>query len=41
VTDYPLTILHRDCGLTEVLYNASVHRGAGDDVLRGSLPRVT
>jgi hypothetical protein len=32
-SDYPLTIRHRDGTLTEVLYNASVYRGAGDRVL--------
>jgi PAS domain S-box-containing protein len=32
-SDYPLTIRHRDGTLTEVLYNASVYRGAGDQVL--------
>jgi len=33
VTDYPLTIRHRNHELTEVLYNASVYRDAGDGVL--------
>ncbi len=33
VTDYPLTIRHRDGTLTEVLYNASVYRDAGGRVL--------
>ena len=32
-TDYPLTIRHRDGTLTKVLYNASVYRGAGGQVL--------
>jgi PAS domain S-box-containing protein len=32
-SDYPLTIRHRDGMLTEVLYNASVYRGAGGQVL--------
>jgi diguanylate cyclase (GGDEF)-like protein/PAS domain S-box-containing protein len=31
--DYPLTIRHRDGTLTEVLYNASVYRDAGGNVL--------
>jgi PAS domain S-box-containing protein len=31
--DYPLTIRHRDGRLTEVLYNASVHRGLQGNVL--------
>jgi len=31
--DYPLTMRHRDGTLTEVLYNASVYRGAGGNVL--------
>jgi len=31
--DYPLTIQHRDGTLTDVLYNASVHRGNGGQVL--------
>jgi PAS domain S-box-containing protein len=31
--DYPLTIRHRDGTLTEVLYNASVYRNAGGEVL--------
>jgi PAS domain S-box-containing protein len=31
--DYPLTIRHRDGRFTEVLYNASVFRGADDKVL--------
>ncbi|MBN2465194.1 PAS domain S-box protein, partial [candidate division WOR-3 bacterium] len=34
VTDYPLTIRHRDGRLTDVLYNASVYRGA-DGVVKG------
>ncbi|HTP27332.1 MAG TPA: PAS domain S-box protein [Anaeromyxobacteraceae bacterium] len=29
VTDYPLTIRHRDGRLTDVLYNASIYGGAG------------
>ena len=33
VTDYPLTIRHRDGSLTDVLYNASVYRDAEDNVL--------
>jgi PAS domain S-box-containing protein len=33
VTDYPLTIRHRNGRLTEVLYNASVYRDANGDVL--------
>jgi PAS domain S-box-containing protein len=33
VTDYPLTIRHRDGGLTDVLYNASVYRDATGNVL--------
>jgi PAS domain S-box-containing protein len=33
VTDYPLTIRHRNQILTEVLYNASVYRDAGGTVL--------
>jgi diguanylate cyclase (GGDEF)-like protein/PAS domain S-box-containing protein len=33
VTDYPLTLRHRDGTLTEVLYNASVYRDAGGKVL--------
>jgi PAS domain S-box-containing protein len=31
--DYPLTMRHRDGTLTEVLYNASVYRGGGGNVL--------
>jgi PAS domain S-box-containing protein len=31
--DYPLTMRHRDGSLTEVLYNASVYRDAGGNVL--------
>jgi PAS domain S-box-containing protein len=31
--DYPLTMRHRDGSLTEVLYNASVNRDAGGEVL--------
>lgn len=31
--DYPLTVRHRDGRLTEVLYNASVHRGSTGEVL--------
>ncbi|PZO09815.1 MAG: hypothetical protein DCF27_04190 [Lysobacteraceae bacterium] len=34
VTDYPLTIRHRDGRLTDVLYNASVYRDA-EGVVRG------
>jgi PAS domain S-box-containing protein len=33
VTDYPLTIRHRDGRLTDVLYNASVYKDAKGDVL--------
>ncbi|MFA6433710.1 MAG: PAS domain S-box protein [Elusimicrobiales bacterium] len=33
VTDYPLTIRHRDGRLTEVLYNASVYKDAGGKVM--------
>ena len=33
VTDYPLTIRHKDGQLTDVLYNASVYRDAGGNVL--------
>ena len=33
VTDYPLTIRHRDGRLTSVLYNASVYRGVRGNVL--------
>jgi PAS domain S-box-containing protein len=33
VTDYPLTIRHRDGELTDVLYNASVYRDGAGDVL--------
>ena len=33
VTDYPLTIRHRDGGLTNVLYNASVYRDVTGKVL--------
>jgi PAS domain S-box-containing protein len=33
VTDYPLTIRHRDGRLTDVLYNASVYKDAHGDVL--------
>jgi PAS domain S-box-containing protein len=33
VTDYPLTIRHRDGQLTDVVYNASVYRDAGGQVL--------
>jgi PAS domain S-box-containing protein len=33
VTDYPLTMRHRDGTLTEVLYNASVYRDTAGDVL--------
>ena len=33
VTDYPLTLRHRNGMLTEVLYNASVYRDAADNVL--------
>jgi PAS domain S-box-containing protein len=32
VTDYPLTIRHRNQDLTEVLYNASVYMDGGDNV---------
>ncbi|MBI2061366.1 MAG: PAS domain S-box protein, partial [Nitrospirae bacterium] len=33
VTDYPLTIRHRDGRLTDVLYNASVYKDARGNVL--------
>jgi PAS domain S-box-containing protein len=33
VTDYPLTIRHRDGRLTDVLYNASVYKNSRGDVL--------
>jgi PAS domain S-box-containing protein len=33
VTDYPLTIRHKDGGLIDVLYNASVYKDAGGNVL--------
>lgn len=33
VTDYPLTMRHQDGSLTEVLYNAAVHRDSGGRVL--------
>jgi PAS domain S-box-containing protein len=33
VTDYPLTVRHRDGRLTDVLYNASVYKDAGGKVL--------
>jgi len=33
VTDYPLTIRHRDGRLTNVLYNASVYKDVGGNVL--------
>ncbi|HYU16244.1 MAG TPA: PAS domain S-box protein [Candidatus Acidoferrum sp.] len=33
VTDYPLTIRHRDGPLIDVLYNASVYRDTGGEVL--------
>jgi PAS domain S-box-containing protein len=33
LTDYPLTLLHRDGTLTDVLYNASVYRDLNDKVL--------
>src|SRR5258706_373673 len=33
VTDYPLTIRHRDGALTDVLYNASVYKDARGNVL--------
>lgn len=33
VTDYPLTIRHKNGGLTDVLYNASVYRDVQDNVL--------
>src|SRR5438309_2159029 len=33
VTDYPLTIRHKDGRLTDVLYNASVYKDAQEDVL--------
>jgi PAS domain S-box-containing protein len=33
VTDYPLTVRHKDGRLTDVLYNASVYKDAGGNVL--------
>ena len=33
VTDYPLTIRHRDGNLTDVLYNASLYRDSHNNVL--------
>ena len=33
VTDYPLTIRHKDGRLTDVLYNAAVYKGASGNVL--------
>jgi PAS domain S-box-containing protein len=33
VTDYPLTIRHKDGGLTDVLYNASVYKDASGNVI--------
>jgi PAS domain S-box-containing protein len=33
LTDYPLTIRHRNDALSDVLYNASVYRDAGGGVL--------
>jgi PAS domain S-box-containing protein len=33
VTDYPLTMRHRNGTVTEVLYNASVYRDTGGNVL--------
>ncbi len=33
VTDYPLTVRHEDGRLTDVLYNASVYKDAGGNVL--------
>jgi PAS domain S-box-containing protein len=33
VTDYPLTIHHKEGGLTDVLYNASLYKNARDEVL--------
>jgi PAS domain S-box-containing protein len=33
VADYPLTLRHRDGTLTEVLYNASVYRDTGGNIL--------
>src|SRR5439155_12507503 len=33
VTDYPLTIRHADGRLTDVLYNASVYRDSGGNIL--------
>jgi PAS domain S-box-containing protein len=33
VTDYPLTIRHQNGALTDVLYNASVYRDAGGNVI--------
>ena len=38
VTDYPLTIRHKDGRLVDVLYNASVYRDAGA-TSRACLPR--
>ncbi len=39
VTDYPLTIRHKDGRLTDVLYNASVYKDAGGNVLGDRLLR--
>jgi len=33
ITDYPLTLVHQDGTLTDVLYNASVYRDFNEDVL--------
>ena len=33
ITDYPLTLRHRDGTLTDVLYNASIYRDPGGKVL--------
>jgi len=33
LTDYPLTLLHQDGTMTDVLYNGSVYRDFNDDVL--------
>jgi PAS domain S-box-containing protein len=33
LTDYPLTLLHQDGTLTDVLYNASVYRDFNEEVL--------
>ena len=38
VTDYPLTIRHRDGELTDVLYNASVYKDVGAATCSASSP---